>query len=158
MTVRVIGVGNAYRRDDGAGLAATDLLRKNAPAPFDIAVSSTEPSDLMAAWEGADAVILLDAAAAGKAPGTIIRTVIGVDSLPPDSSSASTHAFGVAAAIALADALGERPETMIVYTVEGADFSFGEGLSEPVGAAIPSLVDLIVQETANLCEKERRHA
>lgn len=158
MTVRVIGVGNAYRRDDGAGPAATDLLRQRASAPFDIAVSSADASDLMAAWEGAHAVILIDAAAAGKAPGTIIRTVIGKDPLPPDTSSASTHAFGVAAAIALADALGERPETMIVYTIEGADFGFGEGLSEPVGAAMPSLVDLVVQETASLCEKERRHA
>ena len=158
MTVRIIGIGNLYRRDDGAGPAATDLLRMRASTPFDIAVSSAEPSDLMAAWEGANAVILIDAAAAGNAPGAITRTVIGEASLPPDSSSASTHAFGVAAAIALADALGERPDAMIAYTIEGVDFGFGEGLSEHVAAAMPQLVDLVIQETAKLSEKERSHA
>ncbi|MEO1240424.1 MAG: hydrogenase maturation protease [Pseudomonadota bacterium] len=158
MSVKVIGVGNAFRRDDGAGIAAVNLLRERASASFDIAVSSAEPSELMTAWEGADVVILLDAAAAGSAPGKITRTVIGKTPLPPDASGASTHDLGVAAAIALAEALDERPETVIVYTIEGADFGFGEDLSKEVVAALPMLIDQVAQETAKLSVEELRHA
>ena len=158
MTVKVIGVGNSFRRDDGVGRAVARILREAASENLDIVESSAEPSELMANWRSADTVILVDAAAAASAPGKISRFTIGETNLAADAGGASTHGFGVAAAIGLAEALGERPVMMTVFTIEGADFGYGEGLSKNVAAALPQLVDRVIAEANRLSIKDTTNA
>ena len=65
----VIGLGNAFRSDDGAGLAVAHTLGDDPR----VVAHEGEPIDLLDAWEGADEVILVDAARSGAPPGTIHR-------------------------------------------------------------------------------------
>ena len=42
--------------------------------------------------------------------------------------------------------LGRMPQQLILYAIEVADVSIGLGLSAPVAAAVPALVDAVLRE------------
>jgi hydrogenase maturation protease len=144
--VVVIGVGNEFRGDDGAGPGVIACLPGRLPGDVELVPSDGEPTGLLEAWTGASVAIVVDAVA-GPAPGALRRLVLGQDAAAANEAGvASTHGLGVETAIGLAAALGRLPTVLIVHCIEGADFSYGRGLSEPVAAAIGSLADAIVAD------------
>jgi hydrogenase maturation protease len=147
----VIGVGNAQRCDDAAGLRVARGVRARAGGE-DVAVleRSGEATSLMQAWDGARAVIIADAVRSGAAPGTVHRLDAVAESIPDSFLRCSTHSFGVADAIELGRALGQLPPYLVVYGVEGQDFDHGEELSAEVAAALPRVIDRILAEIAGL--------
>ncbi len=142
----VIGVGNLYRRDDAAGWEVVRCLRRRVPPHVRLVEHDGEATALLDVWEGADLVILVDAVASGSAPGTVHRFEAADGPLPAALMRVSTHALGVAAAVELARALGRLPPRLIVYGIEGEDFSEGVGLSSRVRAAVSEVVALILQD------------
>jgi hydrogenase maturation protease len=143
--ILVIGIGNEYRSDDGVGLVVARGLRaKNLPGML-IIESSGDGAALMEAWKAAQSVILIDAAASGRAPGTIHR-FDAVTQLPLTGFSFhSTHVFGVAEAIGLAQALQQLPPRLMVYAIEGKHFTAGVGLSPKVAKAAQKAIAQISQ-------------
>ncbi len=158
MTLRIIAVGNLNRRDDGAGILAARAFRRSFKGDIDVVESIAEPASLLTAWGDVDTVIILDASAPAGKPGRIRSIVVGQDPLPKETSAASTHAFGLASALELANALGEAPATTIVLTIEGEDFGYGEGLSQHVAAAISNFVQAITDCTQAIARKRTTHA
>ncbi len=132
----VVAIGNAYRRDDGAGLAVADRLRGRIPGGVELVSCEQEPSRLIDACDGAAAMLIVDAVESGAVPGTLHRFDASTQPVPERLFRSSTHAFGVGEAIELGRALGRLPARVIVYGIEGAAFEAGEGLSEPVAAAV----------------------
>ena len=107
MATVIVGAGNNYRRDDGAGLATVMRLRRALPVPSaDVRVLAKEGdfASLLDDWQGAEAVVVVDATSSGSAPGTIRRYDAREGPLPAAFSRSSTHAFGAAEAIELARA------------------------------------------------------
>lgn len=102
-----------------------------------------DPAELIESWTGADVAIVVDAARSADPPGTV-RRHDGAPWLPHGGSS--THALSLADAVSLARALGRSPVRLVVYTVEGTDFTLGEGLSEPVSAIVPALARTIARD------------
>jgi hydrogenase maturation protease len=148
----VIGVGNAYRGDDGVGLAVVERLRGRVPEGVGVAACEEEPTRLMDAWDGAEAVVIVDAVASGGEPGELHRFDASAAAVPARVFRSSTHAFGVGEAIELARALGTLPPEVLVYGIEGADFDAREGLSPRVEAAADRLANTILEE---LCTSAR---
>jgi hydrogenase maturation protease len=133
----VVGVGNAVRGDDAAGLLA-------ARAAGGIELEG-DPSALIDLFEGADEAVVIDAVRSGAAPGTVQRIDVSERPLPAAlRSSASTHLVGLADAIELARALGRLPPTVTVYGIEGERFDTGAPVSATVAAAIDDLVRALV--------------
>jgi len=137
----VIGVGNAFRGDDGAGLAVVEGLRGRLPAEVEVVACEEEPTRLMDAWAGAEAVFIVDAVASGADAGAVHRFDASTDRIPARVFRSSTHAFGVPEAIELSRALGTLPARVHVYGIEGAVFDAREGLSAPVRAAVDTVVE-----------------
>jgi hydrogenase maturation protease len=134
----VVGLGNAFRGDDAAGLAVARALGDD---PRVIAHDG-EPIDLLDAWDGADEAILVDAARSGAPPGMIHR----LDGLAaPAGVGGSTHLLGLAETLALARTLGRAPARVTVYGIEGERFGAGEELSPPVRAAVGRVADELAQ-------------
>ncbi len=148
MSVVVIGVGNAYRGDDGAGVAVADLLRSRAAPALDVLVCELEPTRLLDAWEGADAAFVVDAVASGMPAGTVHRFDAATPLPRQIFGSASTHALGIAEAVELARALGRLPERTIVFGIEGTTFEAGGDMSPAVADAAREVADRIVEEVA----------
>jgi hydrogenase maturation protease len=140
----VIGVGNAYRGDDAAGLVVARRLRERGVEAIE---QEGEPVALIDVFAARDAVVLVDAVQSGAPPGTVHRFDVSDGPLPRElRGSTSTHAVGLGEAIELARALGRLPPRVVVYGVEGARFATGVGLSYEVEAALAPLVEAISGE------------
>ncbi len=142
----VIGVGNAFRRDDGAGIAVTRRLAGENPEAVVIREESGEGTSLMAAWEGQELAILVDASRSGAQPGTVRRFDAAHDRLPSGLFHYSSHTFSVAEAVEMARTLERLPGRLIVYGIEGSDFAYGEGLTEPVASAVEEVVEMVCRD------------
>ena len=131
----MIGVGNAARGDDAAG-----LLAARAVGGIELEGDASALLDLL---DGLDAAIVVDAVRSGAAAGTVQRFEAAGAPLPATlSSSTSTHLIGIAEAIELARALDRLPPRLTVYAIEGERFELGA----PVCRAVAAAVDAVVAE------------
>ena len=145
--LRVIGLGQEWRGDDAAGLLVARRLRRLAGSRITVVENSGSVSDLLVAWQGSAAVILVDAVRGGGRPGGIYRFPVHERPLPAELFPAtSTHAWGVAQAVALSRVLGELPPHLVVYGIEGQDFGLGREVSPEVARAVPEVARRIRQE------------
>jgi hydrogenase maturation protease len=148
----VIGIGNALRGDDGAGLEVVRRLRRRAEAAgIRVREFEGEGIGLLHVWQDARAVVLVDSVRSGAVPGTIQRIEVTDHPLPIGlRNSSSTHAVGVGEAIELARALGRLPSRLVIYGVEGGEFETGAELSAGVAAIVDSVADAVLHEASAL--------
>jgi hydrogenase maturation protease len=142
----VIGVGNAWQADDGAGLVVAERLRELLPDDVEVVRLEGEPVTLVQAWEGADEAYVVDAVSSGAEPGTVHRVDATRSPLPRELSTASTHLFGVGESVELARSLGRLPRRLIVYGIEAARISAGSDLSPEVRAAVDETTTRLLEE------------
>jgi hydrogenase maturation protease len=154
--VLVIGLGNPYRGDDAIGVLLARALRANPPPGARVFECGGEATTLLELWRGARATIVLDAVDAGAPPGTLLRLDTRHDPVPAQLFTCSTHAFGLAEAVALARTLGELPDALIIVGVQGCDFADGSCLSAPVAAAMDEALRRVREEVTRLREQQGR--
>jgi hydrogenase maturation protease len=148
MTGVVVGIGNEYRQDDGVGLVVTERIQRRDLPNVRVITTDGEPSRMIEAWSDTAVAVVVDAVKlTDPHPGRVHRML--VDDLPGHVSSASSHGLGVPEAVELARVLDRLPGRLVLYTVEVQDTGFGIGLSDPVAAAVPDLVDAVLRELAN---------
>jgi hydrogenase maturation protease len=143
--VRVIGVGNTARGDDGVGPAVAAAVSASAPG-VDVTVSTADPSRLIERWGSAETVVLIDAMVGD--PGRIAMFDATDEPLPAGFDSISSHGFGVPAAVELARSLGRLPNHLVVIGVAGGDFE-GAGLSPIVADAVEDAVQAVMEVLEN---------
>ncbi len=141
----LIGVGNPWRRDDGAGLELVRQLGARGTRDLHVAVREGDQAGLIEDWRDAEDVVIVDAASSGCRPGTIHRHDAARGPLPVSLSRTSSHAFGVAEAIELGRALGRLPGKLVVYAIEGESFGVGDGLSPAVRQAVDRLAGELLE-------------
>ena len=150
--VLVIGVGNRLRGDDGASWGVVRRLREHGTQiRIEVNEQLCEPNDLIEAWQGRDAVVLVDTMRSGEPPGTIRRFDATSEPLPARlRGSVSTHGFGLHEAIELGRALHRLPRRVIVFAVEGRHFEAGAMPSGEVEAAVAPLARAVLREAREL--------
>lgn len=116
--LRVIGIGSPFG-DDTVGWQAVERLRKET----DIFPHGTEwhtldrpGSALIPLLENSKAVVLIDAMQSGLPHGTVQR--LQLSELLMQAQPPSSHSFGVAESLAMAEALNGLPEKLLLYGVE----------------------------------------
>ena len=149
--ILIIGIGNPYRHDDAVGLTIAARLRESrlrsqASTAFTVIEHSGEGASLIDVWKGASTVIIIDAVCSGAAVGTIHRFEASEQKIPVDFFNYSTHAFSLAEAIEMARVLNQLPERVIVYGIEGEDFTLGVGLSAAVEKTAPEIAIMVLAE------------
>jgi hydrogenase maturation protease len=138
--IRIIGIGSPFG-DDAAGLEAARRLAASPPPGCEIVAADRPGLGLIDFFTGAEAVILIDAVCSGAPPGTLhdlsLRRLVHRAPAP-----ASSHAFGVAAALQLAEQLGGGPVRGRVLGVETAHGSLRrlDGLTASVRAGVACAV------------------
>ena len=142
----VIGVGNEFRHDDGAGPAVVTRLSGRVPEGVELHLSEGEPTRLIEAWDGAALAVVVDAVRAEPAvPGRLHRLVLHRAG-PGAARPASSHGLGLGEAIGLAQALDRMPGALILHAVEAADLGRGAGLSPAVAAVIDALAAAVLRD------------
>lgn len=143
----VIGIGNDFCGDDGAGLYVARKLKELMPNDADICEATGEATELMALWEKKVNVILVDAVFLGSIPGTIYRYDVRKKTLPASHfESQSTHSVGVVQAIELAKTLNTLPQKLIIYGIEGDSFDLGTEITPEIKEAAENVIELILEE------------
>ncbi len=143
MTALFVGVGNRYRRDDGAGPELAARLRRLHLERVTVADASDDVVRLIDLWEGYDLVVLADAVAGAGEPGTVLCRDALAAPLPRAWFAVSSHQLGPADVVELARTLGRLPPRLVFVGVAGGDFAFGEGLTPPVERGVAHAFSLV---------------
>ncbi len=152
MRLLVLGLGNVLLGDDGAGVEAAMLIKSRFRVPDGVEVldGGTLGLSLLGAISEAETAVLVDAVRADDAPpGTILR--LEGDEVPPAvAQRLSPHQVGVADLLDAARLIGRYPSRLVLCGVVPQSIELNVGLTAPVAAAIPALVDSVVAECARL--------
>ena len=144
----VVGVGNALRGDDAAGLHAAARLRATPGARVRrrtrVRASACSSCGRVPAPSSSST-----RCAPAPRPGPCVAWTRAPLPLPATwRTSSSTHACRLGEAIELARILGRLPARVLVHGVEGREFELGAPLSEEVAAAIGPLADAVARDVA----------
>ncbi len=145
----IIGVGSP-QGDDRLGWLAVENLANHADLRalgdrLSLIALDRPGTALIAHWRGAHKVIVIDAVQSEAPTGTLHR--IGTDELAPCRTLASSHGFGLAETLRLADSLGVLPEDLVIFGVAIGDATPGEEVvSDEIMRALPELVSAVVSE------------
>lgn len=146
--ILIAGIGNIFEGDDAFGVEVVQRLRNLSLPPGVTAVDfGIRGIDLVyALMDRHDAVVLVDAAQRGAAPGTVSVIEIEPSPQPAMPAAVSPHGLDPASALALVRAMGsEAPPLFLVacepQTLGGEDGLMG--LSPPVAAAIDPAVTAV---------------
>lgn len=155
--VLVLGIGNTVMGDDGAGVRAVERLAKlPLPAHVRLQVAPLPGWDLPNWLEGWDAVILVDAVKMNQPPGAWKRLPLEEVRLLMEGGTLSLHQPGLAAGLALAQALDRLPKKLTLYGIEPAEVAPGSDLSRAVQASLPDLAAGIYRELIATALESRR--
>ncbi len=146
--VVVVGIGNAFRSDDAVGLRVAAGLLGRLPQGVEVVACEGEPTRLLEVWEGADAVVVVDAIRSGADTGAVRRIDLVSDELPDELFRGSTHHFSLADTVRLARALGRLPRVAVLYGIEGGSFAAGEDVGQAAGRGAAEAAELVVEEVA----------
>jgi len=94
--VVVIGIGNTFRHDDGAGPALIERLRPQLDDQPGVVLAATdgEPTRLLDLWEGASTAVVVDTVyEVPPRPGHVHQLVM--DRIPPETRSMTSHGIGL---------------------------------------------------------------
>jgi hydrogenase maturation protease len=138
----IVGLGSPHG-DDQLGWIAVDRLRMRLPARV-CAVKAASGVELLEFLVGQQSVLIVDAAAPDRSPGTIRSFGWPCTELAPHLAW-STHGLGVVEALQLAQALGRIPSQVVIATVEAQSTAPGSALSCAVARGLDDLVESIVR-------------
>ena len=147
--VHIVGVGSPFGDDRLGWVAAETLQRSSAvnalePGRIVISILDRPGAMLLAHCRDADHVIVMDAVRSGAVPGT--RHRLSVSDLADSRLPATSHGFGVAAALELARVLGGLPDRLLLYGIEMDASCSGCVLSDAVAGVMPVFVREIEKE------------
>ncbi len=143
--VLVIGVGNPFRSDDGAGLVIAERIAEENLVGVETFTTAGDILSLLDRWQGREHVIIFDAMQSGKKAGTVFCCQANDKKLPHELLHFSSHSFGINEIIALAAMLSQLPQKLVIYGIEGQDFVHGSVLSPPVSRAVNQLLKKITR-------------
>ena len=149
--VKIIGVGNEFRGDDGIGLFVCRELKQRLPDEICIIEAPREGTKLIQLWQDTPAVIVVDAVNSGSNPGKIFRFDATHEPLDVERYfGCSSHGIGLAETIELARSLDQLPERLIIFGIEGKDFEQHESLSKDVMPSVARVASEIVKELTKM--------
>lgn len=150
VAVEVLVCGSPDRGDDGAPIAASELLQGSLPP--DVAmrvVGQLDVDDLLSIPPGGG-VVIADAAT-GIDPGAIVDLALtGLIGQQDGVRPRSSHALALPEVVGLAEMMLGRPLRGRIVAIGGAQFGLGEPFSEPVSAALRALSDAIIEAVGHV--------
>ncbi len=144
----IVGLGNRFRGDDGAGLELVARLRDRVPDGVEVVAIDGDPMQLLEIFAAAELVLVADAVAADAKLGPVYRFDASDRPVPGAVFGSSTHAFGLADTIELARALGKLNARVLVYGLTGADFGASDELTPTVLAQLDVAAEQMLADLA----------
>jgi hydrogenase maturation protease len=146
MMLKVIGLGNSLRGDDGIGPEVIRILQRDHATEFKevIDAGSDAWTVLLTLMEN-HPVLVIDCARMGLDPGSIRRWSAGDERFDLAAHGLSLHGFNLADVWQMARAMGVRHAPVIIG-VQPETLEFNSGLSVPVRDSLPAVVHMVREE------------
>jgi hydrogenase maturation protease len=141
----VIGIGNRYLKDDGIGIEVADEVEGVLGDGVLVCSYQSVDLSLLAQFEGASKVILVDALRSGAPPGAVSKYAIIPRKKPLDSIN-GLHSLELEDVFDVATQSGLLACPVTIIGVEPKDVSPGEGMSDELIRAVPRVVSAIIDE------------
>ncbi len=140
----IIGIGSPFG-NDRAGWQVVQLLSGLPLPPYVKLLCLDRPGpELIAQMQGQDRITLIDAILSQEhPPGSCLE--LNLDQLAHANSN-SSHGFGLAQTLALAQALGQLPARLRLFGITTSDISEREGTTEDVTTAAKALAQRLACE------------
>jgi len=151
VAVLILGVGNILLSDEGVGCRTVEELEQRYQFPEAVRLldGGTAGMELIGAISEADHLILIDALAAGRPPGTVVR-VEGEDVPATFQTRISPHQLGISDVLAAATITGDLPASMVLFGIEPESMATGLALSAVVRAGLEKIIKAVVEELTGL--------
>ncbi len=145
--ILVLGVGNKLMRDDGIGVWAVQALcgAHHIPAHVQVVDGGVAGLRLLGEIAQADYLLIVDAVKGGGPPGSIY--CLEPEKLPARQGPFfSAHEVGITELLSTLEFAGKLPKTRIIGVEPLETEVVGLDLTEPLRAALPSIVAAVVKE------------
>lgn len=149
--VLVLGMGNILLQDEGLGIRALEALQRDYALPPDVELldGGTTGMGLLDDIGGREHVLVLDAVQTGEPPGTLVA--MRGDRVPVYFGIRVTpHQLGLSDVLATLEVSGEQPGSVTVLGLVPQSLELSLELSAAIEAKLPELIDLAVNELAQL--------
>lgn len=147
--ITILGIGNTLYADEGVGIHLLPKLQETLSDVENIEYidGSTEGMQLLGPVEGTDALIVIDAIDAGKAPGEVIT--VEKDQIPSfNGIKMSVHQIGFQEVVSAAGLRDRLPERMVLIGIQPDSLELGSELSETVRQKLPELIARVKKQIA----------
>jgi hydrogenase maturation protease len=146
----IIGLGQPFRGDDGAGYAVITRLEQTRGLPRNIDILEGGTSALFDAILSSkyERAILVDAAEIGRQPGEWICLDAKQLACTSDvnNNAYDSHQLNLGELLALGQQFNVLPKTMLIYAVQPLSLEWTHQLSEPVREAVSEIAESILRE------------
>jgi len=158
----VIGVGNILLRDDGVGVHVVKELKDRAergrvalPTGTRLLDGGTLGLGLLGEIAGSRAILFVDAAELGRAPGVVV-TIRG-DALRRATAGSGHARSGVSALLAAAEMAGVLPRAVALVGIQPLAIDAGLEPTDVIAGAVPAAVEATLSELHRLDAATRPH-
>jgi hydrogenase maturation protease len=146
----IVGLGQPYRGDDGAGNAVVNRLAQTRGLPQNINIMEGGTSALFDAIlsNKYERAILIDAAEIGRQPGEWIclNAKQLACTLEVNSKACDSHQLNLGDLLALGQLFNVLPKTTLIYAVQPLSLEWTHQLSEPLREAVSEIAESILHE------------
>jgi len=151
--LKVIGLGNMLRGDDGIGPVIIQNLEQSGKSlqirPID---AGSDAFTILDHLLGTDPVLIIDCARMGKMPGAVQKILSKDAEFLTTNIGMSLHGFSLAEVWQIAQSLGVENELSVIG-VEPNTLEFNSGLSKVVKKSIPIILQMVAEEAKRNAEK-----
>jgi len=132
----ILGIGNNLLSDDGVGIHVVEALRGRGLPGVECLDGGTLSFSLMETVEGAERLIVVDAAQLGEPPGAVRLFENEAMDRYLRSGRRSVHEVGLADVLDMTRLTGRLPEPRALIAIQPKELGWGEAPSAEVAASI----------------------
>lgn len=147
MKMLILGIGNTLLADEGVGIVAMEALaaRYGEREDMEFLDGGTLSFTLAVPISECDALLVIDAAELGAAPGTV-RSFEGeeMDRFLGENRKSSVHEVGLLDLRSVSLLTGHWPARRALVAIQPARVDWGETLTPAVAAALPQICEIAV--------------
>ncbi|MGI9343999.1 MAG: HyaD/HybD family hydrogenase maturation endopeptidase [Gammaproteobacteria bacterium] len=142
----VLAIGNILLSDDGVGAKVLEKLQLSGRVPLSARLvdGGTLGFALAAELEDCAGLVVVDASHMSAPAGTVCRFAGDAMDVQLSRLGRSVHEVGLADAIDIARLTDQLPRRRLLIGIEPATTDWGEELSPAVEAAVPDVVELVI--------------
>ena len=155
--LKVIGLGNSLRGDDGIGpQIIKNLLNEEAGNYYDLCDAGSDPFAILEKLLQPEPVLVIDCARMGLKPGSVRRISAKDSGFLESTYGLSLHGFNLADVWKMAQTMGVEND-LIVIGVEPEKMAFNTGLSVAVQKSIPTIMKMVNEEAEKYAKENSYH-